>query len=111
MKLKKKIRFYLSFYKSTINISLATIFIVAVLAAISGLPINKLIDFILFSYPTIGLCSALCYKEIMLKDEYPFYFNATCTKSELFIFSFLFSATISIVLYQINKYIWILFLR
>lgn len=89
MELKNKIFFYILFYKSTLNISLATLVIVFILGG-SGVPMPKLINHTLLLHPTLGFGLTLYYKEAMRKDDYPFYFNATCSKLELFMFSFIF---------------------
>ncbi|SHF74067.1 hypothetical protein [Dysgonomonas macrotermitis] len=108
--LKKKLRFYSLFLLTTLYQSIPTTFVIAVLLVIAGgwNDLQETIGFIILGFPTLGLAIAFFYKEQMRQNEYPFYYNATCGKTGLWVFTSICYVIIAIVLTQINKLIWVL---
>lgn len=112
MNIKKKLPFYYAFYLSTLGVSLAVTFVMGVFISMTNGAIgmggdwrNVLIKICLF-YPVIGLAADFLNKETVRKDEYYFYYNAACSKWELWVVAFIQASLVSFILFSIAG-IWL----
>lgn len=100
-----KTKFYLTYYISTLRISILVTIIFMAIFLMRGTPITEAIYPTLLAYPTFGLGLDFLYKWMIRRNEFIFYHNATCSIIELLVASFTISSLISILLFQIAK-IW-----
>lgn len=107
MNIKKKLPFYYAFYQSTLKVSVAVTLVMGVFISITGGALGMggswrhvLVKMFLF-YPVVGLAVDFLNKETVKKEEYYFYYNATCSKWELWVVAFIQASLVSFILLSI----------
>jgi len=113
MKLKRLYPFYINFFKSTLVINVPISVAISIISAFvvsADEPDNDFFLSFLYTFmqmvSTVGLFATFMYKQYMHKDQYYFYRNVGISKLSLLIVTFLSYCFISMVLYNILKWIW-----
>lgn len=107
---KQKLRFFWLFFLrlqfiSLVILALAMFYWGASIYQSSGEISKYMLAFLVRFYVIGCVTSAILYHELMRKEEYYFYYNAGCSRFQLWGFSYLMATIISFTLYKIIS-IW-----
>lgn len=97
---RRKFRFLWIFYLDTLKLSIPITFVCAFLLSINAVPtdgiklnslgvlIASIFNSVLIAYLVVGIGFDFLYKEFFRKEQYYFYYNAACTKLQLWLFTY-----------------------
>lgn len=114
---RRKLRFFWLFYLDTLKLSIPITFVCAFLFFLSAVPtdgiklnsldvlIASISNSVLISYLLVGIVFDFLYKEFFRKEQYYFYYNAACTKLQLWLFTYCIAILFCVLLNKI-VFLW-----